>query len=171
MILELKSEYLPIFSVPYPRNENFTGQMRNLDVVHKHLVLEAKGGFTSSHALYGLGGIGKTQIAIEYAYSHREQFDVIYWLRADHYETLVTSYVQLAQDPQLKNLIKFNREEDPDHKSIANQIRMWFEGTRAVRWMLISDNVDKLRSDIVALIPIGSGGCVLVTSRNRWCNG
>jgi len=52
-------------------------------MIHQKLVLNAQPGITSSYVIYGLGGVGKTQLAIEYSYQHRNDFDIIHWLRAD----------------------------------------------------------------------------------------
>ena len=45
----------------------------------------------------GLGGIGKTQIALEYAYQHRQDYQAVLWSRADTPEALVSGYVEIAQ--------------------------------------------------------------------------
>ena len=65
-------------------------------------MLEARSDLTSSYVLYGLGGVGKTQIAIEYSYRHQADFDIVHWLRADNYEMLLTSYLQLYNDSSFK---------------------------------------------------------------------
>jgi hypothetical protein len=61
----LKSKQVLIFKIPYPPNPSFTGRTEVLTAVHNHLVANAQPGFTASYALYGLGGVGKTQIAIQ----------------------------------------------------------------------------------------------------------
>lgn len=111
-------------------------------------MLEARPDFTSIYALYGLGGIGKTQIAIEYAYLHKEEFDIICWLRADDYQTLVSSYVQLAANPIFESFINLNIQDEKDYEIIANSIRLWFENTVEQSWLLIFDNADKLKEVI-----------------------
>ena len=92
IVIEVKPNYLPIFNVPYRRNPFFTGHADALEMIHQKLVLDARPDFTSSYVIYGLGGVGKTQLAIEYSYQHRKDFDIIYCLRADNYETLLRSY-------------------------------------------------------------------------------
>jgi hypothetical protein len=174
----VKSKYLPFFNIPFSRNGLFTGQEEILEIIHKKLVLEARSDLTSSYVLYGLGGVGKTQIAIEYSYRHRADFDIIYWLRADNYETLLMSYLRLYNNPSFKTFSCLNLGDENNSESIAMQIKSWFENCQDITWLLIVDNADNLETisnqkikTIASLIPKGRGGCVLVTSRNRSANG
>ena len=48
-------------------------------------------------ALSGLGGIGKTQIALEYAYHHRADYEHVFWVGAEQPEELISGYVALAK--------------------------------------------------------------------------
>ena len=148
------------------------------------MVLEARSDLTSSYVLYGLGGVGKTQIAIEYSYRHRTDFDIIYWLRADNYETLLSSYLHLYNDPSFKAFTNLNLGDETNLETVAMRIKSWFESCQDITWLLIVDNADNLESivddnqsqnpkvkTIASLIPKGYRGCVLVTSRNRSANG
>ena len=58
-----------MFAVP-PPNPQFTGRKEILATIHDHLAVNARPGYTASYALHGLGGVGKTQIAIQYIYDH-----------------------------------------------------------------------------------------------------
>ena len=49
-----------------------------------------------TQALQGGGGVGKTALAVEYAYRHRAQFDTVWWVRAEEPATLVGDYADLA---------------------------------------------------------------------------
>jgi hypothetical protein len=55
-----------VFTVPYPPNPQFIGRTEILELVHRHLDPNEKPAFTKSFALHGLGGVGKTRIAIQY---------------------------------------------------------------------------------------------------------
>ena len=105
---EVKPNYLPIFNIPYRRNPHFTGHASTFQIIHRKLVLEAWPDFTSTYVIYGLGGVGKTQLAIEYSYQRRKDFDFIYWLRADDYDTLLTSYSQPYDDPTFRGFTGLN---------------------------------------------------------------
>src|SRR5450759_3408266 len=60
----------PYWHVPFLRNPFFTGSEKILEVLHTRLGSDQVGALTRSSALHGLGGVGKTQIALEYAYRH-----------------------------------------------------------------------------------------------------
>ena len=140
--------------------------------------MKARSERTSSYVLYGLGGVGKSQIAIEYSYRHHADFDIVYWLRADNYEMFLMSYAQLYNDPSFKALSNLDLGDENNVEIIAMRIKSWFESCQDITWLLIVDNADKLETItdqkikiIATLIPKGRGGCVLVTSRNRSANG
>ena len=135
-----------------------------------------KSGCTASYALYGLGGVGKTQIAIRYAYLHKTYFDIICWLRANNWDMLVTSYVELSRDSDLTSVGVPAYEDGLDNAAIADRIKRWFERQNTLKWLLIFDNADTIDDlnesrSIVELIPRGEHGCVLSTSRNRASDG
>ena len=78
---------------------------------------------TSRYVLHGLGGIGKTQIALEYSYRHRNKFDIVYWLRADNYNTLLTSYFELYCNPSMRAVMNIDLGDETDHEKIAERIK------------------------------------------------
>jgi len=116
-------------------------------MIHQNLVLDARPDFTSSYVIHGLGGVGKTQLAIEYSYLHRSDFDIIYWLRADDYETFLRSYSQLYEDSSFRGLTGLNLRDENNLEKISARIILWFERCQDIRWLLVIDNADKLQRD------------------------
>ena len=120
-------------------------------------------------AISGLGGIGKTQISIEYAYRHRQEYQAVLWVRADTLETLNSSYSELAR---LLNL----REKDAREQEVVVQaVKTWLGTHRD--WLLILDNLDEplvlFPSDekgqpraISPFLPAAPGGHILLTTRS-----
>src|SRR5688572_2131011 len=88
------SEPLPIWNVPHHRNVHFTGRQDELADLRKSLC-----GIDPARrvqAICGLGGVGKTQIALEYIYRHRDNYKIIWWVNADEPATLSLGYAKLA---------------------------------------------------------------------------
>src|SRR6202011_665738 len=95
--------------VPYRRNLHFTGRDDLLDQLEKHLSPVGQGdsgitrraALTQTQAIKGLGGIGKTQIAVEYAYRSRDlaRYTHTLWVNAANEETLIPSFAALAELP------------------------------------------------------------------------
>ena len=65
--------------VPFQRNPFFTGREEILETLHMHLSTNHVVALTQSYALHGLGGVGKTQIALEYAYRHARSYSAVFW--------------------------------------------------------------------------------------------
>ncbi len=71
-------------SLPFPRNPFFTGREDQLAAIHTALTSRGRA------ALSRLGGIGKTQTAMEYVYRHQSEYEQVFWLRAEQETELVT---------------------------------------------------------------------------------
>jgi Tetratricopeptide repeat len=149
-----------------PRNKNFTGrtdileQLRHRPADSKPAVLLSKESLP--RALQGLGGVGKTQVAIEYAYRYAADYDLVCWIRADQTPLVRASLAGLAEPlglpaPSATGI-------DLTTRAVLDALR---RGEPYTRWLLIFDNADQ-PEELQPFIPSGPGD-VLITSRNhRW---
>ncbi|MFL6075519.1 MAG: FxSxx-COOH system tetratricopeptide repeat protein [Mycobacteriales bacterium] len=107
-------------------------------------------------AVSGLGGLGKTRLAIEYAYRHRDEYRLVWWVRAEQQETLVSDYAELAGTLGLPS---------PDQQDLAvAAVRQ--ELGRRTDWLLIFDNADDTEA-VDRLLPDLPRGHVLITTRRQ----
>lgn len=72
-----------LWTVPYPRNPFFTGRQELLTSLHDQLHQTPAVAVTQAQAICGLGGIGKTQVALEYTYRYCQEYHAIFWIKAD----------------------------------------------------------------------------------------
>lgn len=142
------------------RNMNFTGREQILERLRQG----ASSAVTAvlPHALQGMGGVGKTQVAIEYAWRYRSEYDVVWWIRCDQLPLVRSSLAALAAPLGLQSAAASGIEIAAT--SVLDALR---RGTPYSRWLLIFDNADQ-PEDLNDIIPRGPGD-VLITSRNhRW---
>jgi hypothetical protein len=117
-----------------------------------------------------MGGIGKTQLALEYTYRHHTEFDLVWWLRAEKPTrsaevdpvsgtptTLLADYAALAGE------LRLPEAEQRELAAVAQAVRRTLE--ERARWLLVFDNA-RNGDDLRDLLPRGGGGRVLITSRN-----
>ena len=108
-------------------------------------------------ALSGLGGIGKTQTAIEYAVRHRADYpDGVFWVNAETPSGLTGGFVEIAKT------LRLSAAASSDQEQVARAVLEWLNGND--RWLLILDNVDD-RRDVRSFVPQRGKGDVLITSR------
>ncbi|MFZ4641688.1 MAG: tetratricopeptide repeat protein, partial [Nodosilinea sp.] len=147
------------FGVPYQRNRFFTGRVEILNRLQQQLHQDGAVAINQIQAIRGLGGMGKTQTAVEYAYRSYESaprpYDWVLWVRADTEANLISDFAGLATQLRLPAAHLKPEEQIP-------AVQQWL-ATRD-RWLLIFDNADTPEW----LQPFLSGryqGCVLLTSR------
>ncbi|GAA2397612.1 hypothetical protein GCM10010191_00340 [Actinomadura vinacea] len=143
-----------------PRNKNFTGREELLGQLRDGIAGQVTA--VVPHALHGLGGVGKTQMAVEYAYRFRSEYDVVWWIPADQPVLVRSSLASLAPFLGLPPATASGIEDAA--KAVLEALR---RGEPYESWLLIFDNADQ-PEDLNEIIPHGRGH-VLITSRNhRW---
>src|SRR5258708_29810305 len=147
---------LPFSNLPAERNPYFTGRAEVLAALHQKL---SGGKYVAlTQAISGLGGIGKTQIALEYVYRYRNSYHDILWTSADTHAALVASYETLARRLRLRE-----REERDPNKVVA-ALKRWLAEHKG--WLLVLDNVEEL-SLVNRFVPPDRQGAVVLTTRRQ----
>ena len=149
---------MALWNVPYRRNSFFTGREEVLSTLRQTLTAAGVAALAQPLALSGLGGIGKTQTAVEYAYRFAGQYQAALWVRADTRETLVADFLGVAR------LLDLPEKDEQDSSRAAAAVRRWLAATHG--WLLIFDNVEDLA--LVGEFSPGEGpGHILLTTRTQ----
>ncbi|KAJ5623136.1 protein kinase subdomain-containing protein [Penicillium lividum] len=154
-------------AMPEIKKESFLGRQDNLKDLWQYFQPTQ----TQSRKvaiLHGLGGIGKTQLAIRFARDHQQEFSAIFWLSGKDQGTLVQSFSsyfsRLPEQPEIPD----------DVQRRFQKVREWLEIEGNSRWLIILDNVDKYTSadsatgdsyDVRKFFPETDHGSILITSR------
>ena len=105
-----------------------------------------------------LGGIGKTQVAVEYAYRYKDTYHCIFWINATARETLIEGFVTIAR------LLALPAKDEQDQTIIVAAVQQWL--TNHTEWLLILDNADDLQL-VTKFFPTGNTGHLLLTTREQ----
>jgi hypothetical protein len=115
--------------------------------------------------LGGMGGIGKTQLAIAYAKQHHTSYSSIFWLNATSESALRTSLRRLA--PQI---LPGETVGQLDEDQLCAQISLWLSKLENSRWLLIFDNYDDPNQyQIEQYYPFVVHGSIIITTRKLDC--
>jgi tetratricopeptide (TPR) repeat protein len=145
------------------RNRTFVGRTAVLDELHARLQSDATAAVLPIEAVHGLGGVGKTELALAFAHTYSSDYDITWLVPSEHPTTAASHLAGLAhrlglpsgldQNERITELLEVLRTRD--------------------RWLLIYDNAEH-PSQLEDLLPRGGHGNVLVTSRwsawSRWAH-
>lgn len=153
------------------RNGAFVGRASVLQKLSDTLFLSERKTSRRPRActLSGIGGIGKTQVAVEFSHYliERRLVDMVFWIEADSVAGLKMSFSKLASDLGLVG------PESSDTSTI-DAVKQWLSnlnqdtgllGIRPVNWLFVFDNVANA-DDVMPFLPLGGAGSVLLTSRD-----
>jgi TIR domain-containing protein len=144
-----------VWNVAAP-NANFTGRDTELAKIETAL---SSGSTLTVHSLHGLGGIGKTQLAIEYAHTRAGNYDLVWSIAAEEPATIPDQFARLAKQ------LGADPAGDPD--DLRDQVHGLLAGVAG--WLLIFDNaneVNDIRPWLPSVpLPPGLPGHVVITTR------
>ena len=146
------------FIVPFEQNHWFTGRTIFLKTVKQMLFDQTSKKYNHRIALYGMGGIGKTQTALEYVYTNRDSYERIYWITAVDQASLLSGYQKIATKAGLNSLLKLKPVE------IAEGVLSWLRQRQS--WLLVIDNLDDINVATGFLPENGPQKHTLITTRN-----
>ncbi|MCJ1252082.1 hypothetical protein MMC30_009320 [Trapelia coarctata] len=173
---ESKKVSAAVFMVPFERDSRFVGRRTVLDEV------ELKFRNQRRVALAGLGGVGKSQLAIEYCYMYRERNPKasVFWLHGSA-DRFLQAYREIARKMDIPLV----------NGDVLDLVTEWFNDAGSRQWLLIIDNADDAstffesrsastqgRRDLKPLaryLPHSNNGSILITTRDsrvgeRLCN-
>ncbi|CAG8078910.1 unnamed protein product [Penicillium salamii] len=159
-----------IYSVPIETVSSYT-QRDHLykDLEEKLRVRHGEASIPYAVALHGLGGVGKSQLALKYAESQKDRFDPILWIDATNEELLRSSFTRCAAELGLLE------DQNPPPRSaliddwIIQRVRRWLcdQTESDSEWLVIIDNADDFGWGIENIIPKGARGSLLITSQDK----
>jgi tetratricopeptide (TPR) repeat protein len=136
------------------RNRHFSGRDGLLTTLHGRMRAAAIAAVLPLEAMHGLGGVGKTELAVEFAHRFDSDYDIVWWVPAEEPVTAAAALGELA-----------SRLGVPAAADQTARIGALFDVLRGRdRWLLIYDNADDPEA-LGGLVPPTGGGSVLVTSR------
>ena len=183
------------FAIPFslsnlPRNSGFVGREYLLETLKQEI--EEGRNTLNAIVLYGAGGMGKTQLALEYVYQSYKDYTSVFWINAASEETtilgftgimkrLIKYYARLSEDysyigrllgmaGKLDSRGCFSVAQLSEVQEVMEAVREWFTAPENSNWLLVFDNLDDLRSfNIDDYIPSCGHGTVIITSRRPEC--
>ncbi len=146
-------------NLPFRRNPLFTGREDQFKQLNQCLLENGRAALAQIAIITGLGGIGKTQLALEYAYRHHpDVYQAVFWMNAADEASLQTGYATLAEKLDLPE------KDGQKIETIVQAVKDWLADH--TNWLLIMDNADNLPL-ARSFFPKADHGHILLTTRSQ----
>jgi hypothetical protein len=144
-------------------------------------------------AVYGAGGMGKTEVALQYTYQHQKDYISVIWINASSRTTAETAFIEAMQDLifievknapggkpdyvkiatdlnivgliDAKGLLNIPEEDDAAVRRVVEGMKTWLARYVNGTWLLVFDNHDDMSFPLRDFFPTSSWGSIIVTSR------
>ncbi|KAM5347851.1 hypothetical protein ACJ41O_007675 [Fusarium nematophilum] len=158
----------PVFVLPLPENPDFFGREDTIQRVHDHLDPAKRKPKLGCFTIFGMGGIGKTQVAASYAYRYcrnvedsERSYDAVFWVGSETKVAMRQSFFSIASTLKLPGI-----GDTSDPATVVAAVHLWLKQTDK-RWLLIFDNVERWDDVMPEFWPqAGAAGSVMITSRD-----
>jgi nucleoside phosphorylase/tetratricopeptide (TPR) repeat protein len=166
MDINLKSKKTRHWMVSLARNPMFVGRQEKIAKLEELITMQDG---PRKIAITGLGGVGKTQVALELAYRTRDRDKEcsVFWIPCTSHAIVEQMFLQIAQILGLRNV---------NPAEVKEQVKSYLDSKRAGKWLLILDNADDAEMWLTGshtappledFLPESDQGRILFTSRNR----
>jgi ATP/maltotriose-dependent transcriptional regulator MalT len=161
-----------------PAIDHFVQRASDMQKLEEYLFAQHRHTRRKMFVVHGLGGMGKTQLCIEFVRRYQEKYSAVFWLDGSSEDALQRSFVDVvtrlpATEVPLA-LVQAAEQANPDQRLLAQGVLDWLSLSSNRRWLLVIDNVDRdhtakmedpLAYDVKQYLPTSDHGSVLVTSR------
>src|SRR5271154_3311529 len=147
--------------MPYQRNPHFTGRDELLSLLNEKLRDTSAKKYSHRVAIYGMGGVGKTQLAIEYVYRNQTKYHSIFWISSADQAALLSGFQDIARATECVSNLDSTSVNPTE---VAKAVLSWLQTQQG--WLLVMDNLDDTDVATGFLPDMGKGGHTLITTRN-----
>jgi hypothetical protein len=165
-----------------PKTSAFIGRRSDLGSMKEQLMPGEVSDRRKICVIHGLGGMGKSQLAIEYARIHKAQYTSFFWLDGKTEESLIQSLLLIASrlpKGQIPDMDTQKIKGLEESRKAAQEVLQWFVLEDNTQWLLVFDNIDKTSYeeelsdqrtevssyDIIQYFPGGDTGSIIITTR------
>ncbi|PVH74989.1 hypothetical protein DL98DRAFT_518934 [Cadophora sp. DSE1049] len=147
---------LPCHIIPFRMNKRFFGRQTELRRMAASIITSEK--VQKVVVVQGLGGVGKTELALKFIYNHLDDFSAIFWMSADGEGKIAQSYYEVFR--------ALGFEHTSDQKKAFEDVTRWLSSTE-IQWLMVFDNAcDETFTDLESYWPPGMNGTIVITTRN-----
>jgi len=180
------------FDIPFLPNIRKSSDFVGREYLLENLKQEVEQGKHTQNTivLYGTGGMGKTQLALEYIHQHHKDYSSAFWINAASDQTTVLGFTQIMQrliehhaqcsddyshigrllgmSGKLDSNGRFAVDQPSNRRYVVDAVKRWFALPENTNWLLVFDNLDDPDTvDMEGYTPACNHGTVIITSRRR----